>query len=256
MSGRGRRRPAGQVRERDRDRVLEVVGQTAEPGAEDDPDLGDEVVRARTAATSAARRAGCSAGGIGRVGSTSGVEWVIGASSTHRTRRPGPVDFAGPTGVSTPGCRSRPVGRSSPATVVRRRRRGNEAPEATGGGAEVLDAISGPSILSAPSGKTYVTGRPPGRVNAVIHELAGSGRSGIHELSAAVDRLWRTAPSAAHREHLDLRQASTSPRSGARSSGRRGAARSPRSRRPGPRPTRPERRTARRSWPSTANRQV
>jgi hypothetical protein len=29
---------------------------------------------------------------------------------------------------------------------------GNEAPEATGGGAEVLDAISVPSILSAPSG--------------------------------------------------------------------------------------------------------
>ncbi len=38
----GRRRPAGQVRERDRDRVLEVVGKAAESGAEDDPDLRDE----------------------------------------------------------------------------------------------------------------------------------------------------------------------------------------------------------------------
>src|SRR6476646_12006357 len=53
-----------------------------------------------------------------------------------------------------------PSGGSGRVPVVRRAARlGNEAPEATGGGAEVLDAISGPSILSAPSGKTYGTGR-------------------------------------------------------------------------------------------------
>ena len=32
----------------------------------------------------------------------------------------------------------------------------------------------------------------PGAVNAVIHELTGRAFSAIHELSAAVDRMWRT----------------------------------------------------------------
>ena len=43
VPGRGRRGPAGQLRERDRDGILEVVRQPAEPGAEHDPDLGHEV---------------------------------------------------------------------------------------------------------------------------------------------------------------------------------------------------------------------
>ena len=42
VTRRGGGRPAGQVGERDRDRVLEVVGETAEAGPEDDPDLGHE----------------------------------------------------------------------------------------------------------------------------------------------------------------------------------------------------------------------
>ena len=54
--GRGRRRPAGQVRERDRDGVLEVVGQPAEPRPEDDPDLGHERRCARGPPPRARRR--------------------------------------------------------------------------------------------------------------------------------------------------------------------------------------------------------
>jgi hypothetical protein len=40
---RRRGRPARKVRERDRDRVLEVVGKSTEPRAEDDPDRRHEV---------------------------------------------------------------------------------------------------------------------------------------------------------------------------------------------------------------------
>ena len=42
VTGRGGGGPSRQVGERDRDRVLEVVREPAEPGAEDDPDLGHE----------------------------------------------------------------------------------------------------------------------------------------------------------------------------------------------------------------------
>ena len=48
--------------------------------------------------------------------------------------------------------------------------------------------IAGPSILSAPSGKTYVRGRRPGTVNAVIHELLRRPLAAIHDLSAAVEK--------------------------------------------------------------------
>ena len=86
----GRRRPAGQLRERDRDRILEVVGQPAEPGAEHDPDLRDE------------RRPGADRGHEGgepgrlldrrdrprRV--DGGGRWSSRASGTHRGRRSGP----------------------------------------------------------------------------------------------------------------------------------------------------------------------
>ena len=227
VPGRRRRWPAGQVRERDRDRVGQVVGESAEPGSEHDAELRDE---ARPGADGGRERGDAGRLLDGRDGArrvdvrrSSGSS---GASCAHRTRWPGP-DFAGPTSVSTPGCRSRPVGRSLTTAAVRRRRRGNEAPEATGGGAEVLDAISGPSILSAPSGKTYVTGGPTGWVNAVIHEVAGRGRTGIHELSAAVDRLWRTTVSRPSRTSRSS-ATSRSPRTGARSSGRHAAARSSR----------------------------
>ena len=103
------------------------------------PTSGTMSVRVRTAATRAARRAGWSAGGIGRVGSTVGVSGDIGASTTHRRSTGEAGGFSGPTEVSTPGCRSRPVGLGPAKAIVVRRQPwlGNEAPEATGGGANV-----------------------------------------------------------------------------------------------------------------------
>ena len=81
----------------------------------------------RTAATSAASRAGCSIGGMGRDGSTGrvgsgvSVEGDIGPPARIDRRRSEAGSFAGPTRVSTPGCRSRPVGRATSLAVVRRR---------------------------------------------------------------------------------------------------------------------------------------
>jgi hypothetical protein len=43
VPGCGRRRPAGQIAERDGHRIVEVVGQAAQAGAQDDADLGDEI---------------------------------------------------------------------------------------------------------------------------------------------------------------------------------------------------------------------
>jgi hypothetical protein len=43
VTRRGGRRPARQLGERDRHGILEIVGKGAQPGAEDDPDLGREV---------------------------------------------------------------------------------------------------------------------------------------------------------------------------------------------------------------------
>ena len=80
-------------------------------------------------------------------------------------------------------------------TLVRRREtaagRGNEAPEETGGGAEVLDAISGPDPVG-PFGQDLRYGPAPRQVNAVIHELPIRPNTPIHELWARVDSLWRT----------------------------------------------------------------
>ena len=43
VAGRRRSRPAGQSVERDRDGILEIVGETAQARAEDDADLGHEI---------------------------------------------------------------------------------------------------------------------------------------------------------------------------------------------------------------------
>ena len=91
------------------------------------PTSGTSVVRARTAASSAARRAGWSAGGMGRVGSrsTGSASGRSGMRGLQHARPGGQTaearGFVGPTEVSTPGCRSRPVGRvPRRAAVVRR----------------------------------------------------------------------------------------------------------------------------------------
>ncbi len=74
------------------------------------PTSGTSGVRARTAATRAASLAGCSIGGIGRVGSMGVVGVITGLRYASRLDGRG-RSFTGPTEVSTPGCRSRPVGR-------------------------------------------------------------------------------------------------------------------------------------------------
>jgi len=86
-----------------------------------------------------------------------------GRQTTSRGRRPsGPQASAGPTRVPTPGCRSRPAG------LARGRRRnavatGYRSARSDRPWLEVLDVISVPRSLAAPSGKTYGT------------NLAGSG---------------------------------------------------------------------------------
>jgi hypothetical protein len=70
---------------------------------------------------------------------------------------------------------------------------GNEAPEATGGGPKTLDAISVSSFLSAPSGKTYGTGR---QVDGSTR-LSTNNRRGRRIVSTKfgnpVDKLWMDA---------------------------------------------------------------
>ena len=67
--------------------------------------------------------------------------------------------------------------------------KGSEAPEATGGGTRVLDAISGPLILSAPSGWDYRNGRRrDGSTWLSTNSRPPDGA--VHDLSTAVDGLW------------------------------------------------------------------
>ena len=136
VPGRGRGGPAGQVGERDRDGILEVVREAAEPRAEHDPDLGHEVGPGTHRGHERGEPRGLVDGRdrARRVDRASSRD--IGASTTHRGSTVEAGGFAGPTEVSTPGCRSRPAGHGPPGVVVRRRPAGNEAPEATGGGAK------------------------------------------------------------------------------------------------------------------------
>ena len=214
------------------------------PGAEDDPDLGHEVGPGADRGHEGGEAGGLVGGrdrarGVDRRVSVRGHRGLQHASSVDgrgRRLRPARRKYRHRDADHVPS------GRARPGDVVRRQPRlATKRPKRPAAERRSLDVISGPSILSAPSGKTYVTGRCPGRSTRLSTNSRGSGFSTIHELSAAVDRLWRTGratrPSAAHREHLDPAAGSTSPPSGAPNSGRRGAARSPRSRRQAPRPT-------------------
>ena len=116
--GRGRRRPAGQVGERDGDGVLEIVGEAAEPGPEDDPDLGHEVGPLADRGLERGEAGGLLGRRDGRVGSRRDRRRLAVADqscgppgSASRGRTAEARGFVGPTEVSTPGCRSRPVGR-------------------------------------------------------------------------------------------------------------------------------------------------
>jgi hypothetical protein len=63
---------------------------------------------------------------------------------------------------------------------------GNEAPEATGGGTKVLDVISVPAILSAPSGKTYGIGR----LRAGSTRLSTNVRTKFEPPSTGMSSVW------------------------------------------------------------------
>ena len=99
--------------------ILEVVREPAQAGAEDDADL-----RARGRSGRGPRRRARAAAPVGRSGGWAATDRAGDrrrGGAADRTcgppgtrpggRRPGPAGFVRPTGVSTPGCRSRPVGR-------------------------------------------------------------------------------------------------------------------------------------------------
>ena len=134
---RGRRRPAGQLRERDRDGILEVVGQPAEPGAEHDPDLGHEVgagahrghqggqTRRLVDGRDRARRVD-----RGRAGHR-GLHYASRVDGRGRWLRPARRKYRHRDADHVPSGSGRPGDRGETAAW-----RGNEAPEATGGGAK------------------------------------------------------------------------------------------------------------------------
>ena len=109
---------------------------------------------------------------------------------------------------------------------------GNEAPEATGVGAEALDVISVSPVLTAPSGTTNGTAGPLPR-STDLSTNAARVVGGIHEFCTDVDEGW-TSPTEVRRRrtgqppiaNISIRGRSrTSPRSAARSNDRRGPAR-------------------------------
>ena len=161
--------------------------------------------------------------GHGRVGHAG----LQGPSSIGRPRLGG---FVRPTEVSTPGCRSRPVGRLVPRSGRGETARGlgQRSARSDRRRTKVLDVIAVPSILSAPSGKTYVMGRARRWSTRLSTNLRPRPRSLSTNPVHLWITLWMTVASATHREHLDLRQVGGRGASGARSSGRRGRATCPR----------------------------
>ena len=88
VAGRRRGRPAGQVRERDRDGVLEVVGQAAEPRAEHDADPRDEIGPGTDGGLERGQAGGLLGRRDGRARSTAGATGIGGAHGAEHTRRP------------------------------------------------------------------------------------------------------------------------------------------------------------------------
>ena len=101
--GRGRGGPARQVRERDRDGVLEVVGEPAEAGPEDDPDLRHE--RRCTRGPRPRARPG------GRLVRRAG--WVGSGPGADRRRLAEAGQTCGPPGSRPGGRRPRPAASSA-----------------------------------------------------------------------------------------------------------------------------------------------
>jgi hypothetical protein len=115
--------PAGQVGERDRHRILEVIGKAAKTRTQDDPDLGHEI---RPGADRGLERVEARGWSIGRDGRC----WIHGHRLAARAGRQcfvqgstagGPRDFCGPDGSTDTGM---PVTsrQAVPGTAQERRR--------------------------------------------------------------------------------------------------------------------------------------
>jgi len=129
MAGGGRGRPARHVREGNRLDVPELVGQAAQARAEHDPELRHEVrpLADRALESVEERRLIDGADGPARVEPRRGIGHRAEVCLSGRGR----ADFCRPTGVPTPGCRSRPAERPGDG-IGMPSRPGTEAPEATG----------------------------------------------------------------------------------------------------------------------------
>ena len=148
-----------------------------------------------------------------------------------------------------------PSGRRAARAVVRRRSCTATKRPKRPAAEQVLDAISVPELLSAPSGKTYGRGGRPDGSTRLSTNSGRDPRRVSPRVAAGCGQVVENARSAAHREHLDLRQGArrrgaqlrvavvAAPQIDATSAVRSSSDAS-------------ERRTARRSWPSTANRHV
>ena len=159
MAGRGRGGPAGQLGERDRDGILDVVGEPAKPGAEDDPDLGDEV-GARANGRLEGVEPGGLVGGRDRAGGVDrgSVTRVRASRSASRGETAEARGFVHPTDVPTPGCRSQSAGRS-PAGRPRPSDRGQQSARSDRSELEALDVISVSPVPDGPFGQDHGTAR-------------------------------------------------------------------------------------------------
>ena len=220
VTRRRRGRPAGQVRERDRDRVLEVVGEAAEPRAEDDPDPRHEVDPGPDGRLERVEPGGL-VGGRDRARrdrrQARRAGWRHGRAGLRRARpggrRPRPASET-PDGVPTPGCRSRPSGGRRPGADGEAAGSGQRSARSDRRGAEILDVISVSPVPDGPFGQDLRYGPAVAEGQRSYPRTARIGARRVSTSSAPCGRRVdkpvarrSRAPSAAHREHLDPRQA-------------------------------------------------
>ena len=210
------------------------------------PTRGTRSVRARTAASSAASRAGCSAGGIGRGGrarASSGV-YVPATERPRAGRRareePGTNEPAvlrssgGSTDTGMPVASPRTSRRRDGETAAQERKRPKRPVER-----DTVDVISSSPVPDGPFGQDlrYEPGR--GGSTRLSTNFAPRGPERVHEFRRRVDGRWTSATGrttgvvggrATRRSRTSRPGAGrSSPRTGARSSGRPGPPRRPRS---------------------------
>ena len=198
VARRRRGRPAGELRERDGDRVLDPVGEVAQARAQDDPDLGHEVRPApdgrgqrgqerrlldRRDRAAMGRPDGSGQGCRSR--GTSGLQHAsIVDGRSRELRRP---DERIDTGMPITSRRAGHVARRGETAAVAAMKR-PKRPAAERGS---LDVISDPSVLSAPSGKTYGRRRPVDGSTRLSTKSAPGPPGPSTSCPRAVDSLWR-----------------------------------------------------------------